>query len=191
MTCGHLVGDVLRGDDHAVAGPKRARVSLVAIGALEIRGVVAVHHPDAGALLQRGCAARGADADRMHKIDTFGGDKIGKRAPVARQRERIGGFRHKPHPLATKALQFAVERAVLGGDDHARAGAQQCDRGIDRGARGWRLDERRENMENGRARQAAHGLGGVGVHHRHDGPLAFRRALRRNTVRREAARDAA
>ena len=52
-------------------------------------------------------------------------------AMVRALRDTLSGLARvgdEPHPLAAEALQFAVERAVLGGDDDARAGAQQRDR---------------------------------------------------------------
>ncbi len=108
----------------------------------------------------------------MHEIDAFGGDQIGDRARVARDVERIGGVVHEPHPLAAQTLQLAVERAVFRRDDHARAGAQQRDRDIDRGARRGSLGQRGKDVQNGRAGQPAHRLRHFGFHHRHDtGPL--------------------
>jgi hypothetical protein len=60
----------------------------------------------------------------MHEVDPFSGHQIGDGARGARQMERIGAVGDQPHPLAAEPLQFAVERPVLGGDDHARPGAQ-------------------------------------------------------------------
>ena len=147
---------------------ERARIGLVAIGRAQIGGRVAVHQPDAGAFLQRRGAARGADAERVHEIDPLGRDQIGDRARVARQRERIGAVGDEPHPLAAEALQLAVERAVFRRHDHARARAQQRDRGVDRGARRRRLVQRGQDLQHGRAGQAAHAFGRR-ARHRHDG----------------------
>ena len=92
----------------------------------------------------------------MNEIDALGRDQVGERARVARRGERIGAFGDEPHPFAAEALQFAVERAVFGGDDDTRAGAQQRDRGIDRRARRRRLGQRGQDLQHGRAGQAAH-----------------------------------
>ena len=187
----HAVGDEMRRHDHAIAGIERARIGFVARRIVQIGRGIAVHDPHAVALLQRRGAARRPDAERVDQVDPLGQHQIGERARVARRGQRIGTVGDEAHPFAAEPLQFAVERAVFGRDDHARAGAQQRHRDVDRRARRRRFDQSGEDLQHRCARQPAHrGSAASGFHYRHDGPLALRRALRRNTVRRKTALDA-
>ena len=150
-----------------------------------------MHQPDAGRFFSAAALREAPTPTACTRSTRSVADQIGDGARVARHAQRIGRFGDEPHPFAAEALQLAVERPVLGRDDDARAGAQQRDREIDRGAGGRRLGERRQDLQHGRAGQTAQAFGAtasVTAMAQNPEALAFRGALRRNTLRKAALR---